>query len=96
MMSSGDAARLVNAALAAHDVRDKKDASKVRVLPPQMFYNYTIGKVRAGERPLIKCEIVDGKVDIDREDLTRWARQYIAKAKAAVVVHEPLEIDLDA
>jgi hypothetical protein len=45
-------------------------------IPPQMMYNYTSGKVKAGKKPLIKF---DSKNGIDKEDFERWLGSYMSK-----------------
>lgn len=46
-----------------------------KVLPPQMFYNYTTARIRAGKVPFIP--LTDGK--IAAEDLASWVTKYLAK-----------------
>lgn len=65
------AAKVVNALLAEAGV-DKQ-------LPPQMFYNYTKARIRAGKRPLIEC---DENGAITPEALATWAKRYVAKQVA--------------
>jgi hypothetical protein len=64
------AAKVVNQWLA--------DAGVDKVLPPQMFYNYTIARVRKGKAPFIKTD-VNGK--ISSEDLKVWFDKYLAKVQ---------------
>ena len=68
------AAKLVNLALA--------DAGLDKKIPPQMMYNYTLGRVNAGKDPFIK---VDSHGKIAVEDLAEWIAVYVGKqvAKAA-------------
>ena len=66
------AAKIVNAALEAADIKR---------IPPQMMYNYTTAKVNAGKKPLIKFTLEEG---VDREDLERWVKSYIAKKTVTV------------
>ena len=65
------AARVVNAALA--------EAGVEKTLPPQMFYNYTTARIRAGKAPLIEAVEKDGKVMIAEEALGAWLTKYLAK-----------------
>jgi hypothetical protein len=45
-------------------------------LPPQMFYNYTTARLRAGRKPAIAYTPESG---IDRDDLQRWLSAYLVK-----------------
>lgn len=47
-------------------------------LPPQMFYNYTIARVRKGKAPFIDTD-VNGK--ISSEDLLKWYQKYVEKVR---------------
>lgn len=47
-----------------------------KVLPPQMFYNYTTARVNKGKDPLIKTD--DGKT-INETDLREWYTKYTAR-----------------
>jgi hypothetical protein len=67
------AAKVANQAL--------KEAGIERVLPPQMFYNYTTARVRAGKNPLIAYTEKGG---VDRKALNEWVTKYIAKASVTV------------
>jgi hypothetical protein len=62
------AAKLVNEHLAECNI-DKQ-------LPPQMFYNYTTARIRAGKSPLIACD-ESGKIELDA--LAAWLEKYVAK-----------------
>jgi hypothetical protein len=62
------AAKFVNAKLA--------EAGIEKVLPPQMFYNYTTARIRAGKAPLIPCD-ADGRITPD--GLAAWYTKYSAK-----------------
>ena len=53
-------------------VRDERD----KVLPPQMFYNYTKGRINKGKAPLIEVD-ADGK--ITEETLKKWYVKYTTK-----------------
>jgi hypothetical protein len=65
------AAKVANAVLLARGI-DK-------VLPPQMFYNYTSARIRTGKAPFIACD-ANGK--ITTAGLTTWTEKYIAKLLA--------------
>jgi hypothetical protein len=75
LLSPYGAAKLVNAAL--------KEAGLSTVIPPQMMYNYTTARVNAGKAPFIKW---DAKTGVDRDDLERWTKAYVAKKVAAATV----------
>lgn len=72
------ASQIVNIAL--------ENAKIDKVLPPQMFYNYTSGRINKGKAPLIEC--VDGKITED--GLGRWLTRYLEKhgVKASEKVDE--------
>ena len=53
-----------------------------RPLPPQMFYNYTTARIRAGKNPLIPCTEVKGQTVIKSEDFAQWLDRYIRKQVA--------------
>jgi hypothetical protein len=80
------AAKLVNTQLAE---------AGLKAIPPQMMYNYTTARVRAGKAPFIKW---DEKKGVDTEDLQRWTTEYVAKrlAKATPVVADPEQAEFDA
>ena len=65
------AAKLVNAAL------EKANLSKR--IPPQMMYNYTTARVKAGKATLIGTVIVDDKVYVTEQGLNEWLAKYLAK-----------------
>lgn len=69
------AAKVVNATLKAAGI-DKQ-------IPPQMMYNYTTARVRAGKTPFIEMD-EEGK--ITEAGLTKWLEKYIAK-KVAVTTN---------
>lgn len=69
------AAKVVNAAL--------KEAGVEKTLPPQMFYNYTSARIRAGRAPFIECN-EEGK--ITEEGLKKWMGKYLAKQGVEVTV----------
>lgn len=62
------AAKVANAALAAAGV-DK-------VLPPQMFYNYTSARIRKGKAPFIPVD-AEGRITV--EGLQGWLAKYLVK-----------------
>jgi hypothetical protein len=62
------AAKVVNEWLASEG-RDK-------VLPAQMFYNYTKARIAKGKAPLIECDN-DGR--IAEENLVTWYEKYTTK-----------------
>lgn len=83
-----DASHLVNAVLKAEKVFDlKKNDGSIKQVRPQQMYNYTLGRIRSGERPTIACSEENG---IDRNDLVRWLKQYIAKQRKQTVTLAPL------
>ena len=47
-----------------------------KVLPPQMFYNYTTAQIRKGKKPMIECA-KDGR--ITASGLAAWYEKYTAK-----------------
>ena len=67
-MTAYKAAKIVNAALEAAEVE--------KVLPPQMFYNYTTARIRAEKAPLIACD-EEGKITED--GLNEWLAKYLEK-----------------
>lgn len=67
-MTPYKAAQIVNATLAAAEI-DK-------TIPPQMMYNYTTARVRAGKRPFIE---VDEEGRITEKGLEVWLAKYLAK-----------------
>jgi hypothetical protein len=62
------ACKQVNAALLEDGI--------TKILPPQMFYNYTTARIRAGKTPMIPCD-VQGR--ITAEGLADWYSKYSAK-----------------
>jgi hypothetical protein len=66
------ACKIVNAALAERGI-DK-------ILPPQMFYNYTSARVRDGKRPFID---VDSNGRITEAGLIKWMEAYLQKQVVA-------------
>jgi hypothetical protein len=66
-VSPYQAAKVVNGWLAADGVE--------KVLPPQMFYNYTTARIKKGKTPMIP--VTEGK--ISTEDLRGWYVKYLAK-----------------
>jgi len=60
------------------------DAGVEKVLPPQMFYNYTTARVRAGKNSFIEVvEVSEGKYEITLEGLNKWFEGYLAKQVTA-------------
>jgi len=51
----------------------------LKVIPPQMMYNYTSARVNAGKKPAVAFTHETG---VDREDLNRWIEEYVAKKLA--------------
>lgn len=78
------AAKRVNVALA--------EAGVESTIPPQMMYNYTTAKVRAGKKPLIEFDVEKGIVV---KDFERWLKSYIEKkvAKATEVAEELVNVE---
>lgn len=66
------AAKVVNALLA--------EAGVDKVLPPQMFYNYTTARIRQDKAPFIP---VDENNKITEDGLKAWAEKYLAKQVVA-------------
>lgn len=62
------ASKIVNATLL--------EAGVEKVLPPQMFYNYTTARVNKGKVSLIE---LDGNNKITEEGLATWLEKYVAK-----------------
>jgi hypothetical protein len=79
------AAKVVNAVLAAAGV-DK-------TIPPQMMYNYTTARLRAGKAPLIACD-ADGR--ITREGLEAWLVKYLPKQGVTTTTDEEATAELSA
>lgn len=48
-------------------------------LPGQMFYNYTTARIKDGKQAYIAGTMVNGKYDVDRDDLERWMKAYFVK-----------------
>lgn len=69
------ASKIVNTAL--------KEAGVEKTLPPQMFYNYTSARVRAGKAPFIE---VNKEGEITEEGLKKWMVKYLAKQGVEVAV----------
>jgi hypothetical protein len=59
-----------------------KDRGIEKVLPPQMFYNYTTGRARKGKNTLIPTVEVNGQLRITEAGLTEWLEKYVAKKLA--------------
>jgi len=64
----------------------------IKEIRPQMMYNYTSTKVNKGEKPLIKWSLETG---VDREDLERWVKKYVAK-KQALAAAATAEAEIEA
>lgn len=71
------ASKIVNAVLEATEV-DK-------VLPPQMFYNYTTARVRKGKSPFIE---INDEGRITEDGLMKWTIKYLAKQGVEVTEDE--------
>ena len=65
------ASKVVNIVLAENNIAP---------IPPQMIYNYTTARVRAGKVPLIPID-EDNKIDL--ADLEVWVTKYVEKKLAA-------------
>jgi hypothetical protein len=57
-----------------------------KAIPPQMLYNYTLGRIADGKTPKIP---VDSDRKVDSEDALGWAREYIAKKQNVQVQQTP-------
>lgn len=79
--------QLINDRLVKEGIIDPK-TSKQKVIPPQMMYNYTMGRIRKNQVPLIP---VTSKGRILIVDLNKWMDKYI---KNLVVRYADLTIDL--
>jgi hypothetical protein len=76
-MTPYGAAKLINTQLSA-DGFDK-------VLPAQMFYNYTSALLKKNKRPMIPSTLnEDGSVEITTEDLATWYQKYTTKLSTKV------------
>jgi hypothetical protein len=73
-LSPYQAAKVVNAILLEKGIE--------KVLPPQMFYNYTTSRIRQGKSPLIPTTEVNGHTQITLKGLTEWTEKYVAKHSA--------------
>ena len=80
------AAKVVNAAL--------KEAGLDKKIPPQMMYNYTVARIKAGKAPFIAYDETNG---VDRKSLDEWTTKYVAKkvAEATPVDADQLELEFD-
>lgn len=58
------------------------DAGVDKVLPPQMFYNYTTARVRKGKTSFIELDS-DNKITLS--GLDAWFTKYLAKQTVATV-----------
>ena len=70
MHSPYQAAKLINAVLAEANLPS---------IPPQMMYNYTTARIKAGKATLIGTVVVDGKVYVTEQGLNEWLAKYLAK-----------------
>jgi len=61
-------------------------------IPPQMMYNYTSAKLRAGKKPLIQFDPAQGVLRVDFE---RWLAQYLIKKGVTVTVADPEQEEFD-
>jgi hypothetical protein len=77
------AAKLVNVVL---------EEAGLPAVPPQMLYNYTTNRINKDKQPLIQF---DKETGVDRDDLTRWVREYIVKKRNGATSHAPLDINVD-
>jgi hypothetical protein len=77
------AAKLANAVLAERGIE--------KTLPPQMFYNYTTGRVNKGKAPLLACgRTEDGQVVVSVDAVIEWAHKYTPRGAAAPTTVEDL------
>ena len=81
-MTAYAAAKIVNAALEAAEVE--------KVLPAQMFYNYTTARLRADKKPLIAC---DENGRITEDGLNEWLAKYLVKQGVEVATSEDEEVN---
>lgn len=72
VLSPYGAAKLANARLLEEGIAP---------IPPQMMYNYTTAKLRAGKKPLIAYTVEGG---VDRDAFAAWLDRYVAKKTATV------------
>jgi len=66
-MSPYAASKVVNVVL---------EENSIAPIPPQMMYNYTTARVRAGKVPLIPIN-ADNKIEL--ADLEAWVTKYVTK-----------------
>lgn len=75
-----NAAKAVNNVLAELEIIDTNPRSKsfgnVKVVPSQMFYNYTTARINKNEKPLIECD-ENGRILVSA--LQEWTKKYIQK-----------------
>ena len=63
------------------------------LIPPQMMYNYTSGRINKGKAPLIEC---DSKNQVTQAGIEKWLTAYLEKKGVRVTVpDEPATIDWD-
>jgi hypothetical protein len=59
-----------------------KDEGLTKVIPPQMMYNYTAGRITKGKTPYIPAHLgEDNKWKVDLEGLKSWYAKYAAKVR---------------
>jgi 2-keto-3-deoxy-6-phosphogluconate aldolase len=64
------AAKIANAVFAAEGMK---------VIPPQMMYNYTTARLNKGKAPYIAFTLEGG---VDQEDLNRWIAARVLKHRS--------------
>lgn len=89
-ISAYTAAKAVNAVLVEKEILETSPKSKnfgnIKVLPPQMFYNYTTARINDGKEPLIECD-ENGKIVV--ESLEAWLVKYLVKLENRTVEEVP-------
>lgn len=70
-----NAAKAVNAVLEARGIVNPK-TGEIKVVPSQMFYNYTTSRIREGKQPLIACDS-EGRILVSA--LQEWVKAYVFK-----------------
>jgi len=61
-------------------------------IPPQMMYNYTSAKLRAGKKPLIAFDPAKG---VERVAFEGWLARYLVKKGVTVTVADPEQAEFD-
>jgi hypothetical protein len=71
---------------AAHKVVNNalEEAGVDKQIPAQMMYNYTSARLLKNKKPLIECEVIEGKVVIKEEVLNEWIKKYLTKQLATL------------